>query len=346
MQLVRPLDFLAVTDHAEYIGLAPMVMNSDPAMLADPYGKFLHDNFRAGPEGAMKAFSAILEDANSGTKRLDLPELEKSIWNGFLEEAEPFNEPGRFTALTGFEWSSVPGGNNLHRVVIFGDGPDRTGQVMPFSLFDGGEDPEGLWDYMAAYEQNTGGMITAAPHNGNLSNGRMFELKRFNGKKMTKEYALMRQKWEPNHEMTQMKGDEETHPLLSPEDEFADFENWDVANLDGTGAKTEEMLPFEYARSAAKLGLEMQEKIGVNPFKYGFIGATDNHTGMPTSREENYYGKYAKTEPSPKRHNYEVIPAADPALRIMTSQEQAGGLTAVWARENTRRDIVGAIETS
>ena len=343
VQLVRPLDFLAITDHAEYIGLAPMVMRSDPLLLADEYGKFLHDNFRAGQEGAMKAFSAILEDANTGNKRLDNPELEKAIWNEFLEEAEPFNEPGRFTALTGFEWSSVPGGNNLHRVVIFGDGVGKTGQVLPYGLFES-EDPEDLWAYMADYEKKTGGMITASPHNGNLSNGRMFELKRFNGKKMTKEYALLRQKWEPNHEMTQMKGDEETHPLLSPEDEFADYETWDVANLDGTGAKTEEMLPFEYARSTLKNGLELQEKIGANPFKYGFIGATDNHTGLPTSREENYYGKYAKTEPSKKRHNYEVIPASDPALRIMTSQEQAGGLTAVWARENTRRDIVGAMK--
>jgi hypothetical protein len=145
-------------------------------------------------------------------------------------------------------------------------------------------------------------------------------------------------------EATQMKGDGETHPLLSPEDEFADFETWDVSNISGSAPKKDEMLQYEYARSALKLGLKLGAKLGANPYKFGMIGASDTHTGLSTTREENYFGKYMSTEPSPDRHNGEVIPSNDPALRIMTSQESASGLSAVWARENTRAALFDAMQ--
>ncbi|MCL7966199.1 MAG: DUF3604 domain-containing protein [marine benthic group bacterium] len=343
VQLVRPLDFLAVTDHAEYIGLATMVREADPNLLEDDFGAWLHERFTAGPAGVMEGFGALLVDAATGTPRFDSPEAAHSIWNMFIDAAETYNEPGRFTALTGFEWTVGPNGNNLHRVVIFGDGPERTGQVLPYGTFDT-QDPEDLWRYLERYEDSTNGTAIAIPHNGNLSNGRMFTKTDVRGNPMTRAYAEARNRWEPLHEMSQIKGDEETHPFLSPEDEFADYETWDVSNLDGSAPKTKDMLQYEYARSALRLGLELGAELGVNPYKFGMSAASDSHTGLATTREDNYFGKYTKTEPSPIRHNSEVIPASDPALRVMTSQEVASGLVAVWARENTRDEILGAMK--
>ncbi len=343
VQLIRPLDFLVITDHSELIGLAPMIRESNPLLLADPWGKWIHERFNAGPEGRMEAFGNIIEHGVKGTNPFATEELAQSIWVNFVNKAETYNEPGRFTAMTGFEWTSTPDGNNLHRVVIFADGADKTSQTLPFSSFDS-FDPEDLWEFLAGYEDKTGGQVIAIPHNGNVSNGLMFSEKTFSGKKISREYAEKRIRWEPLHEMSQIKGDEETHPLLSTEDEFADYENWDVGNLDGSAAKTKEMLQYEYARSALKLGLKFAKNIGANPFKFGLNAASDSHTALATTREENYFGKYQKTEPSPNRHNNEVIPADDPALRIMTSQEVASGLTAVWTRENTRGEIFAAMK--
>jgi len=343
VQLIRPLDFLVITDHAEMIGLAPAIRESNPLLLSDPWGKWIHERFNAGQEGRMEGFSSIVEKGTSGINPFSSDELTLSIWREFVKIADTYNEPGRFTAMTGFEWSPTPAGDNLHRVVVFRDGADKTSQVVPFSLFDS-QDPEDLWKYLAGYEAKTGGNALAIPHNGNLSNGLMFSEKTFKGKKLSRKYAQARMRWEPIIEVTQVKGDGETHPLLSPEDEFADYENWDVGNLTGTAAKKDWMLKYEYGRSALKLGLKLGKKLGVNPYKFGLTGATDTHTALATSREENFFGKYKHTEPSPDRHNREVIPAEDPALRILTSQEVASGLTAVWARENTRTALFDAMK--
>ncbi|MGB5890186.1 MAG: DUF3604 domain-containing protein [Thermoanaerobaculia bacterium] len=344
VQLIRPLDFLVITDHAELLGLASAIYESNPLLLADPWGRWVHERFNAGEEGRMEAFTNIIEKATvQGINPFSSDELVRYIWNDFVKIADQYNEPGRFTAMAGFEWTSTPMGDNLHRVVVFADGADKTSRTMPFSMFDS-DDPQGLWNYLAAYEAATGGRGIAIPHNGNMSNGLMFSDKMRDGKPMTRAYAEKRIRWEPLHEMSQIKGDEEAHPLLSPEDEFADFENWDVGNLSGTTAKEEWMLQYEYARSALKLGLKLGKELGVNPYKFGMNASTDTHTALATSREENYFGKYAHTEPSPERHNREVVPAEDPSLRIMTSQEVASGLTAVWARENTREAIFDALK--
>ena len=233
VQLIRPLDFLVVTDHAEYIGLAPMIRDANPILLSDPYGKFLYENFSAGPEGAMKAFASIINDATTGNNRLGQSEMVSTIWREFVKTADAYDEPGSFTAMTGFEWSTMPGGNNLHRVVVFRDGADKTSQTLPFGAFDS-EDPQDLWRYLQNYETATGGGAIAIPHNGNLSNGIMFSDKGFSGDRLTRAYTETRMRWEPIIEVTQIKGDGETHPLLSSEDEFAGFENWDVANIDGS----------------------------------------------------------------------------------------------------------------
>jgi len=343
VQLIRPLDFLVITDHAEMLGMASAIRESNPILLDDPWGKWAYEQFNSGQEGRMAVFADIIEKSTvQGVNPFSSDELATSIWNDFIKIADEYNEPGRFTAMTGFEWTYTPKGDNLHRVVIFADGADKTSQTTPFSFFDG-PDPEQLWDYLAGYEQSTGGRAVAIPHNGNTSNGLMFSDKMLNGEPMTRAHAEKRIRWEPLHEMSQIKGDEETHPLLSPEDEFADFESWDVGNLAGSEAKEEWMLQYEYARSALKLGLKLGQELGVNPYKFGMNATTDSHTALPTSREDNFFGKYQHTEPSPNRHNFEVIPAEDPALRIMTSQESAAGLTAVWSRENTREAIFAAL---
>lgn len=343
VQLIRPLDFLAITEHAEMLGLATAIRTADPRLLADEWGRQTYELFQSGQEGRMAAFADIIDigtvQGRDPTAGLD---LDGDLWLDIVETVEQYNDPGTFTALSGFEWTFTPQGDNLHRVVIFGDGADKTARTRPFTFFEG-SDPELLWDYLASYEAETGGNVVAVPHNANMSNGLMFNKNKFDGSPMDADYAAKRIRWEPMHEMTQIKGDEETHPMLSPDDEFADFESWDVSNLAGSAPKTPEMLRYEYARSALKVGLEIERDIGVNPFKFGFYGTTDTHTALPTTREDNYFGKYQHTEPSANRHSIDVIPADDPALRIITAQESAAGLTAVWARENTRKEVYGAI---
>ena len=343
VQLIRPLDFLAITEHAEMLGLATAIRTADQRLLADEWGRQTYELFHSGQEGRVAALADIVRIATvEGRDPLEGTDLDSDIWLDIIETVDQYNDPGVFTSLAGFEWTFTPQGDNLHRVVIFGDGAEYTRQTRPFSFFEG-PDPELLWDYLASYEDDTGGEVIAVPHNGNISNGLMFAPTKFDGSPMDADYAAKRIRWEPMHEMTQIKGDEETHPLLSPDDEFADFETWDVGNISGSAPKTPEMLRYEYARSALKVGLEVERELGVNPFKFGFYGTTDTHTAIPTTREDNYFGKYQHTEPSAHRHDLEVIPAENEALRILTAQESAAGLTAVWARENTREEVFGAI---
>ncbi len=343
VQLVRPLDFLAITEHAEMIGLSTAIRTSDPRLAADEWGGRIMRQFGEGQESRMAAFAEIIRIGTvEGIDPIAHLDLDGDVWKDLVEVIDQYNQPGVFTTLSGFEWTFTPQGDNLHRIVLFRDGAERTGETRPLPFMNA-PDPELLWDYLAAYEEGTGGRAISVPHNANLSNGLMFAPNKFDGTPMDADYAAKRARWEPIHEMTQMKGDEETHPLLSPDDEFADFERWDTGNMAGNVPKTPEMLRYEYARSALKVGLELGRDLGVNPFKFGMYGTTDSHTAIPTSREENYFGKMKHTEPSANRHNFEVVPAEDPALRILTAQESAAGLAAVWARENTREEIFDAV---
>ena len=302
VRLSRPLDFLNVSDHAEFIGLADMLNKADPTLLANPTAKRWYDMMQAGGREASQAgIEAILAIFKRDEVYKD-PKITRNMWERVTAIATKYNEPGKFTAFNGFEWTSAPGmGNNLHRAIIFRDGPERVNQVVPFSAFDS-ENPEDLWKYMANYEQKTGGQILAIPHNGNLSNGRMFALADMLGNLLTRDYAERRSRWEPLMEVTQSKGTGETHPFLSTDDEFADFEIWDFGNMmDPTEPKKKEMLQFEYARSALKNGLMLEAKLGVNPYKFGMIGSTDTHTAMTTVDEDNFFGKVPSSEPSPER---------------------------------------------
>jgi len=341
-RLVRPLDFLVLTDHAEVLGLAPMIREANPVLLSSPIGREIWQAFNTGPEEAQAAFAQLLDFAARGEDPFAGIDMAGSIWPEFVETADRYNQPGVFTAMTGFEWTSQPDGNNLHRIVVFADGAEKTSRVRPFSLFDS-QNPEDLWTYMENYETLTGGRVFAHVHNGNLSNGIAFTAATFDGTPMDADYAARRSRWEPIMEITQIKGDGETHPFLSPDDEFADFERWDVGNLTGSAPKTPDMLRYEYARSALLTGLEVEAATGVNPYDFGFNGTTDSHTGLASSGEENFFGKFAGTEPGPDRFDKVVIPSADPSIRIVSAQESASGLTGVWARENTRDEIFDAM---
>ena len=338
VKLNRPLDFLVLADHAENLGLADFIRRSDPIILANETGKRWHDLVKAG-----NGYDAFLEWLRAGSMDLiNEPRMAEAVWARVVENADKYYQPGVFTTFHGFEWTSHPNGNNLHRVVIFRDGGDRTSQVLPYSQFNS-VDAEDLWDYMAGYEDRTGGRVLSIPHNGNLSNGLMFDVETYTGQPLTEAYARTRMRFEPIIEVTQMKGDGEAHPLLSPNDEFAGFETMDAGNINGTVAKTPEMLPKEYARSALLEGLGLGDRLGANPYKFGMIGSTDAHTGLPTSREENNFSKAHIVEPSPDRAEHALIQGVLPELSVFEVDVGAAGLAAVWARENTREAIWDAM---
>ena len=344
VQLNKPLDFLVVADHSEYLGLSPMLRTGDPALLADPTGKRWYDMFNAGSDQAYAAFREVVQSVVEGQLLIKNDDVMRTVWERNNATADEFNEPGQFTAFIGYEWSSLPGGKNLHRVVIFRDDSGRANQVVPFSSIDS-PDAENLWTYLADYQAKTGGQVLAIAHNGNGSNGLMFSDQTLDGRPLDRAYAETRMRWEPLYEVTQIKGDGEAHPTLSPNDEFADFENWDKGNLDGSEKKEDWMLKYEYARSALQLGLQHENKLGVNPFKFGMIGSTDAHTTLATTREDNYFGKFSLTEPAPERYKHYVIQSlVDEKLSTFSSEEGASGLAAVWARENTRESIFDAMK--
>jgi hypothetical protein len=347
VRLQRPLDFLVIADHAENLGLAPMIAESNPALLANPWGKKVHDLAKLGTiEGMSAAFDMwikAMQDLKDPFKGQE-EEIARPVWERLTAAAEKYNDPGRFTTIIGFEWTSGPNGNNLHRNILFRDDKPLADQIIPISYYDTG-DPEELWKWMERYEKKTGGRMLAIPHNGNLSNGLMFDDVTLTTRKpIDADYARRRAKWEPVYETTQPKGDGETHPSLSPSDEFADFERWDRGSF-GPDRKTPDMLPREYTRETLKRGLAYEAKLGVNPFKFGLIGSTDSHTGLATTTEDNWFGKVAILEPAadPVRFD-EIIIGRVPTDRPRNQQHlaretSAGGLAAVWAKSNTRKDI-------
>ena len=349
-KLSRPLDFLVVADHSDNMGIFPDLLAGKPELLADPTGKKWYDMIKSG-QGAAAALEMIVSFSNGtfpkalvyapGTRAY------KSTWQDNIAAAEEFNQPGRFTAFIGYEWTSNTGGNNLHRNVVFRDNGDKASQIEPLVTMKpwGSDNPRDLWKWMAAYEEKTGGSVLAIAHNGNLSNGRMFPIiELFTGKAVDQAYVEERAKWERLIEATQTKGDGETHPILSPTDEFANFERWDFGNLDASVAKTPDMLEFEYARSALKNGLKLESMIGTNPYKFGMVGSSDAHTGLAAMEEENFFGKTTPQEPSPERVTATFISNPKTNIKVMDWQVSASGYAAVWANENTRASLWDAMQ--
>jgi len=341
-KLGRPLDFVVIADHSDGMGFFDMFASGDPMMMEKEEGRRWNKAINEGGQASVDAALEIITMFSQGNMpwKTNDPDLMKPIWHQTIEAAEKFNEPGKFTAFIGYEWTSLLKGNNLHRVVIYKDGGSEARQTLPFTLEDSA-DPERLWDAMQAYEEKTGGDLLAIPHNGNLANGIMFDVETLSGKPIDKDYASRRQQWEPLYESTQIKGDGEAHPFLSPDDEFADYETWDLGNLDMSAEKTDDMLAGEYARSGLKRGLEFEQKLGVNPYKFGQIGSTDSHTSLPAVEENNFFGKHSGVEPSPERASHVVIGGANG--KIMGHQMASSGYAAVWAKENTRAAIFDAM---
>ncbi len=346
-RLQRPLDFLVTADHAENLGLAPMIVEKNPDLLKLEFGKKIAQLVYDGK--AWEAYALWGERMSARQDPLAGQDaLTRTMWERLTAAAEKYNDPGRFTALIGFEWTASPSGNNLHRNVIFRDGKDEADRVLPFSNYDS-TDPEDLWAWMKAYEDKTGGRALAIAHNGNLSNGLMFDDLTFSGGELTRDYATQRMRWEPLYEVTQMKGDGEAHPALSPNDEFADYGTWDKGSF-GPVPKTADMLPREYVRETYKRGLQYEEKLGANPFKFGMIGSTDSHTSLASYEENNYFGKATPGEPSadPQRFDEKITgylqEPGGPDVTIRHFKTLASGLAAVWATENTREALWDAMQ--
>ena len=352
LKLSRPLDWLVITDHSDMMGIAADIQKGAPNIMAVPKGKEWAEGFAKGGEAAgeaafdlithfaqMKLPEQFLKDYSPGSA------VYNNLWDEIIDAAEEFNDPGRFTALIGFEWTSIPKGFNLHRNVILRDNGDRARQVLPLTTQPpiGTTDPLDLYQWLEDYENKTNGQALAIAHNGNLSNGWMFPLeKTYAGGKVDKNYVSLRAKWEPLYEVTQIKGDGETHSVLSPDDEFADYGTWDVGNLDITELKKPEMLKGEYAREALKQGLALEQKFGTNPYKFGMVGATDSHTSLPTAEEENFFGKSVSVEPSATRISHPFIKSK--LGEIPGDLLVASGYQGVWAVENTRKAIFDAMK--
>ncbi|HTN50597.1 MAG TPA: DUF3604 domain-containing protein [Burkholderiaceae bacterium] len=345
-KLARPLDFIVISDHSEALGLMRQVYEGHPAFAADPTLQRWGRMMKAGGTEARDAMVEMISGQSSGklptaiTDPKSIGPIMKSVWEQYTATADKYNEPGRFTTIIGYEWTPQPGGDNLHRNVLFRDGKGRADQVLPFSSWNS-DDPEKLWAWMESYEQKTGGRILAIPHNANLSNGRMFETKTFTGAPLTRDYAERRRRWEPIHELVQIKGASESHPLMAPTDEFIGYgiAGWDLGNLTLEGKPlSKDMMPTNYVREGLKRGIEQQGAIGVNPFKFGVIGSSDVHNSIPSVQEDNFFGKFPSQEPSPGRWE-EVSTLGQSKERRYTWQDLAAGYAAVWATDNTREAI-------
>jgi len=351
VKLSRPLDWLVIADHSDAMGLVTDLAAASPSVTRYEQGARWSEGLRAGGQTAVETALNLITTFSQGQVNAELlgeyspgSKIYASVWEKVVNAAEAYNDPGRFTTLIGFEWTSLVKGNNLHRNVIFRDSGDRARQVVPYTTQSpiGSTDPLELYKWMDNYEQKTSGTVLAIAHNGNLSNGMMFPVDaQYTGRRIDKRYVKERSRWEPLYEATQIKGDGEAHPLLSPEDEFANYETWDIGNLDLSQAKTPEMLQYEYAREALKNGLRLEARLGTNPYKFGMVGSTDSHTALSTAEEDNFFGKHAGAEPSPTRMFHPF--AKTQFGEYKGWQQVASGLAAVWATENTRESIFDAM---
>jgi Protein of unknown function (DUF3604) len=348
-KLERPLDFLVIADHSGGLGATQRLYETPRFLLRDPTLLRWYDLMHEGHRGRQKATMELINAAGEGKLVGILPREEQrkgtiQIWNTHTAIVERYNEPGKFTAFMGFEETLMPKGDNLHRVVMFRDGKLRADQVVPYDAQTEGTDTiDKLWDYMDAYENKTGGKMLAIPHNSNVSNGLMFEMVAPQGGAITADYARRRAAREPLVEITQIKGDSEAHPFLSPNDEFAGFGDagWERGNLTMQRNKTPDMFAGEYVREALKRGLAIEAKTGVNPYKFGLIGSTDSHTGLATADEDNFFGKHSDGEPNAKRASQAQNLGSRPGR--IGWHYLAGGYAAVWATNNSRAAIFDAM---
>jgi len=341
IQIETPLDFLVVSDHAEYMTVPKRLFSEkDMSLRSTEFGKKLvkmweSDNPTSaayelvGTVNDLKPYAPFVTD---GVKR--------TAWDQVIKAAEEANEPGKFTSFIGWEWTSFPNASNLHRVLFTPQGGDMASKYLPFTALDS-SDPEELWNWLEKTSNETGAELISIPHNGNVSNGLMFSRKDYKGEPIDAPYAKLRARWEPIYEVTQIKGDSETHPNQSPSDEFADYETYahllDAAGV-ASGAEMKEVVAEgDYARRALRNGLEFEEKLGVNPFKFGLIGATDSHSTYASAEENNFQGKFSIDSTPEARRDLKILPGTENMWAV-----SAAGLAGVWAKENTRQSLYDA----
>ena len=361
IQIGTPLDFLVVSDHAEFMGVIPGLLKGNPLVASTETGKRYREMFADGRQ--IEVFRELIAQVNGvvpPNPDLYNDEINSEVWTAIMDAADRHYEPGKFTAFMGWEWSSTPNGNNLHRVIVMKEGKDIGSQFIPYNSLESNK-PEDLWKFLDVTSERTGGSFISIPHNSNISGGLMFSLQDSYGALITPDWAESRIKWEPIVEMTQIKGDSEAHPDLSPGDEFADFETYDHLII-SEGAEAQSMITTgflaaldegdreyviahkmqvekagDYARSALKRGLAIEHRIGVNPYKFGMIGSTDSHTAMSSAEENNFHGKMA-LDSTPGTKSEDVIPG------VPGWDMSAAGLVAVWANENSRASLFEAMQ--
>ncbi len=334
LQINTPLDFYMVADHAEMLGVFQQMANPDSPLSKLPIAK---EVLSPDTNVAVQAFTRLLREfsAGRGDPALADPAISATAWQEMIRSADAAYRPGRFTTFAGFEWSANPEKRNLHRVVVFRDTQRLPKLPLPSTA---STDPESLWSWMAAQRAN-GSTVLAIPHNANASGGRMFELQRYNGQPLDAAYNRTRAMNEPLYEISQIKGTSETHPDLTPNDEFAGFELWDyLLSADGEPAKVRR---GSYVRQALLDGLSQSAAGNGNPFKYGFIGDTDTHNAAGANEEFNYTGKFAYQN-APKA-GLLGLPGMTPAQVRPLQQFSSGGLAGVWAAKNTRGAIYDAM---
>lgn len=376
VQILEPLDFLAVSDHAEYLGVMPVVMGGE---VEQPEAGILE---KIKSWAMVTLVRYLIEEPRSATKRFTqlLPEPEvqsgdtrdpiaaaieagtdgglesaglineqaarrisASQWAQSMQVADHHNQPGVFTALVGWEWSQTASGANLHRVVVSDASGETASAIDPVGA-DDAPYPEELWDQLAALSATTGASFIAIPHNSNLSKGYMFARTTLKGEPITEGYALKQARWEPLAEVTQIKGDSETHPDLAPDDEFADFERFNFYLQAFPQARGYKVQEGDTLRSALKTGLELENAVGANPFKLGMIGSTDSHTSLASAEEPNFWGKVATDSIPENKRSVDPDGYGDGEQSFNGWSMSASGLAAVWATDNSRKAIIEAMQ--
>jgi hypothetical protein len=339
IRIETPLDFLVVADHAEMMGVPYKLFQGDPALAETENGKRFISMVEEGK--GQEVFLEFVERINKGEPYADLDneEVKRSIWSESNQSAERNNEPGVFSAFIGWEWTSTPDGKNLHRVVFTPEGIEKSSRYVPYSSFDSGR-PEDLWSWLDETSEQIDADFIAIPHNSNISGGLMFDEVDSDGRPISADYARQRMRWEQVVEMTQIKGDSETHPSLSPTDEFADFESFEHL-IDAEALGQEGGFQFhagDFVRPALLRGLAIEAGGGVNPYKFGMIGATDSHTTAASAEEKNFHGKTA-FDSTPENTFGEFL-----GIKGFGADMSAAGLAGVWASENTRHSIFAAFK--
>ncbi len=340
-RLKRPYDWFLISDHSDGMGTINEVIGGNAEMMENEILKRWNEAFASGEESAAAdAKSEVINLQSTGKlpQQIMDPKWMNTAWNKTIDAAEAFYRPGEFTTFTAYEWTvNADGGDNLHRNIIYKEGGDQARDILPLTTFET-EDTKKLWEWMASYEEKTGDKLLAIPHNGNMSNGRMYEEQQFDGSPMTREWAEMRVKYERLMELFQYKGQSEAHPYLSPDDEFADYELWDRGNLVLKPKESKDDYRYEYYREGLKSGMRIEQEIGVNPFMYGSNSGTDTHTGLSSVEESEFYGKFKTVEPNnTERWKFPLINGNNDAY--MGWEMAASGIMGVWAESNTREDI-------